>query len=35
MYDANTIRQFIKENFSYDVIAKQYISLYNNILKQQ
>ena len=32
-YDAEKIRQYIVENYQYDIIAKQYISLYESILK--
>ena len=31
-YDAEKIRQYIVENYQYDIIAKQYIKLYENIL---
>ena len=31
-YDAEKIRQYIVENYQYDIIAKQYIELYKTIL---
>ncbi|MBR4264906.1 MAG: glycosyltransferase [Bacteroidales bacterium] len=31
-YDSNTIRKYIEDNFSYDIIAQKYIDLYKRIL---
>jgi glycosyltransferase involved in cell wall biosynthesis len=33
-YDSNTIRKYIIENFSYEIIAQKYIDLYKKILKK-